>query len=204
MSAVKWDFLWIFILDGLTNFIHIHPQLTFSVYKLECVNATKYVKNGNCFLKAISRGVKALSSTYDIVEQINSMILNIVISYRVSTNAFQTTILNVSADLCGATGQMPIFIQFIVPLLNKYAPGFLHDCPYKPEKGFGVKNFMIDQSLLPLLTIANVQAGEYCTTAKAVDKKHDVIFLIKIYSIVERPSLKKKSKKGTATELVSF
>lgn len=54
----------------------------------------------------------------------------------------------------------PPMLKFCLPLITKFAPDFIHPCPYQGRK-IGVENLAIDFSLLPLVTLSNLPKGDY-------------------------------------------
>jgi Protein of unknown function (DUF1091) len=145
----------------LSNFFQF--KLHFSIYKLECINEkdTNYTKNISCHLKTVSRGSNVLTSLSDFVQPLNFINLNILVFQKQSTNSYPSAIINSSVEVCSAMGdEASPLMKLCMPMITKFAPTFLHACPYEGRK-IGVENFPIDISLLPIIQLSNVPKGDY-------------------------------------------
>lgn len=114
-----------------------------------------------CFLKTISRGLNVLTSLSDLVQPLDFINANIATLMKSSANTYRTVVFNVSFEVCAAmSGEYSPIIKFVLPLLSKFAPDFIHECPYQGRK-VGVSNLPIDFSLMPLVQLSNVPKGDY-------------------------------------------
>lgn len=138
-------------------------KMTFSIYKLECIDEkdSNYTKNISCFLKTISRGVNALTTFSDLVTPIDYINGNIQVLQKSSSNSYRNIIINNSLEICSMLGDnAPPLLKFCLPLITKFAPDLIRPCPYQGKK-VGVENLPIDISLLPLVYVSNIPKGEY-------------------------------------------
>ncbi|KAG5669810.1 hypothetical protein PVAND_000103 [Polypedilum vanderplanki] len=81
---------------------------------------------------------------------------------RKSDSSFNTFI-NSTFEFCSSLNNMPgILSTFILPAIQKHTSNFIHECPYKLEKDLGVEDFLMDSSLLSLVSFGKALLGEYC------------------------------------------
>ncbi|CRK87265.1 CLUMA_CG001067, isoform A [Clunio marinus] len=169
-------------------------ELHFAIYKIDCINEkdTNYTKNISCFLRTISRGVNALTSLSDLVVPLNLINANIAVHEKSSANTYASTIINNTFEVCTMMkGKgVPLF-KFALPLISKFAPGFIHPCPYEGRK-VGVENFPIDVSLLPLIQFSQIPIGHYRVDVNFYDKYWNTIHWFKVYAALQPKRFTKK------------
>ena len=168
--------------------------MSFEFYKLEClVTNNTYCENMVCEIKTIRRGVQALNIHADLLVELNDIfIMNIEVTSKTSTNAFKNLVFNVSANLCGNIYETPL-LKMISPLLDKFAPGLIHECPYPPKKGFGLHDMIIDPSLLPLISLATFERVDYRVHTTYTDKHGITLLKVTLYARLQPKTIRKKT-----------
>ena len=152
------------------------------------------MKNIHCQLKPISRGIKSLTIFAEQVFAINDYILaNIEVLHKTSRNNFQNVVYNITTEYCSSFANLPPFIKIAMSLVEKSSSNLIHECPYLPVKEIGIKNFIINSNLLPLVALLGIQKGDILMTATYTDEKGDLIFKVKIFCLLEKERIRKKS-----------
>ena len=121
--------------------------------------------------------------------------LELPVSYSLTHFSFiYTTInqnmVNVTFEYCSSYKSLPPLVHLIYGLVNKYSSDFIHACPYKPKKHFGVDSFPID-AFAVLFTMFNYQLGNYKTSIEFKDRNGEMIFFVNFYSLVSRKRIQK-------------
>lgn len=152
-------------------------KLYFSVYKLECIDEkdSNYTQNITCFLKTISRGLTVLTILSDIIRPLNYVNMNIVTLQKNTANTFRNVMLNNTFEVCSMMSDGPPLVKLCLPLISRFAPDFIHECPYQGKR-VGVANLPIDFSLLPLVQLSNFPNGEYRTVILFLSSLHIIPF----------------------------
>lgn len=165
------------------------------MYKIDCGNETKYVKNINCQLKLVSRGVKSLTIYSEQILPLNDFIqANLEIVHKTARNNFESVILNITFEFCSSLLNMPPLAKLILSMIEKSSLNLIHDCPYLPVKQIGIKNFIVNSNLLPVVAFLGIKSGEFLATITILDKKKELVFMVKIFCILEKEKFKKKVK----------
>lgn len=104
--------------------------------------------------------------------------------------------MNSSVEFCSIKDKEvgEAFMTYVLSLIDKGSPGFLHDCPYVPADQVGVKNFVIDQDLYPLIGSAGFNDAEIIFELNFIDKNEYVGFWTKIYIKIQGIKIKKKNR----------
>ena len=88
--------------------------------------------------------------------------MNIVTLQKSSANTYRTVMLNNTFEVCTMMNNGPPLLKLCLPLISRFAPDFIHECPYQGKR-VGVANMPIDFQLLPLVQLSNFPMGEYRT-----------------------------------------
>lgn len=117
--------------------------------------------NISCYLKTVARGLNVLTSTSYFVQPLNYIKAQIVIYEKSSANTYRSIIIDNTFEICSLwdSNTTPPMFRLVLPLISKFAPDFIHPCPYQGK--VGVENIPIDLSLLPLIQISNLKKGQY-------------------------------------------
>ncbi|KAL7025791.1 hypothetical protein ACKWTF_013634 [Chironomus riparius] len=170
-------------------------QIILNFYKIECGNETKYVKDIQCQLKPVSRGVKSLTIYSEQIRPLKDVInANLEVVHNKPRNNFQSVILNITVEFCSSFSNMPPIVKLILSLIEKSASNLIHECPYLPSKEVGIQNFIVNSNLLQVVVFLGIQSGEFLATITITDKKGDLVFKVKIFCVLEKEKFKKKTK----------
>ncbi|CAG9807527.1 unnamed protein product [Chironomus riparius] len=144
-------------------FLSIFPKTCISklklhFYKIECAqkNESEYLENIVCKLSKNKVGDNALSVYADIAKNINYVDLNFGILHKSSNKLM----INTSFEYCSSYNNMNPFVKAILSFVNNFEKDLFHECPYLPKKKMGIENFPFE-TMLPMLSIANFQRGDY-------------------------------------------
>lgn len=150
--------------------------------------------NLNCQIKVVSRNVKTLTFTYDIMTKIQSdLVVNFEMTSKTSTNAYKNVFFNLSTNICEDILSSPL-IKLVMPIFDKFAPGLLHKCPYLPETGTGMRDFNLDGNLPTLITLTMYERMDYRAHVTFMYKKN-IIATLTIYFKIEPKKFSRKSSK---------
>lgn len=145
-------------------------------------------------------GVQVLNIHSDLLVKLDDVfIMNVELTTKTSTNAFKNVVFNISANLCGNIFETPL-IKMMTPLVDKFSPGLIHECPYYPQKNFGIYDFVIDASLIPLIPIATFERIDYKVFITYLNKQKQVVLSITIWMRFGPKVKKRKSTVKTASE----
>jgi len=145
-------------------------------------------------------GVQVLNIHYDLLVKLDDVfIMNVELTTKTSTNAFKNVVFNISANLCGNLFETPL-IKMLTPLVDKFAPGLIHECPYYPKKNFGIHDFTIDASLIPLIPIGTFERIDYKVFITYLSKQRQVILSITIWMRFGPKAKKRKSTEKPASK----
>lgn len=105
-----------------------------------------------------------MTSLSDLVKPLNYITMNIVVLQKSSANTYRNVMLNNSFEVCTMMNNGPPLLKLCLPLISRFAPDFIHECPYQGKR-VGVLNLPIDFQLLPLVQLSNFPQGEYRTVS---------------------------------------
>ena len=115
----------------------------------------------------------------DIVKNLNHIDLNFGILHKSSNKLM----VNTSFEYCSSFDNMNPFVKSILTFLNNFEKDLFHACPYLPKKKLGIVNFSFE-NMLPMLSIANFQRGDYKMWAYLRDKDNKFInYMVFLFAI---------------------
>ncbi|KAL7023376.1 hypothetical protein ACKWTF_012575 [Chironomus riparius] len=168
-----------------------YTKLKLHFYKVECPpqNKTEYLENIVCKLSKIKGGENVLTLHVDVVRNINYFDFNFGILHKSSNKLM----INTTFEYCSSYNNLNPFIKAMFSFVNTIEKDLFHECPYLPTKKIGVENLPFD-GLVPLLSIANFQRGDYKMWVTVRDRNDKLINFINILMAVSPEKNKKINK----------
>lgn len=161
-------------------------QFRTRVYRIQCSNnnETEYLDNIRCEINSLKKGFSGMTVVTDIVRPITSMTFQLQISHTTTKKLLH----NITIKYCESFGNFPKFIDVLMDFVKAEFGNLIHECPYEPQKNFGIEKFPVDEmaskGLDAMGKFIKVYQGEYSLAVIMIDKKKKSVFVIKVLASV--------------------